>query len=466
MPALSPTIAADSRSRSELRATVTLAIPVVAVQVGFMGMGVVDALMIGHAGAAPLAAVALGNLYFFNASIIATGTLMALDPVVAQAVGAHDDVAVARAMQRGLLLSVLLAAFTVLLLAPAHWVLVATRQQPDVVPDATAYVHVSAYGALPFVAFVVLRQSLQALQRVAPIVWTVVLANLSNAGLNWVFIYGHLGSPALGVRGSAVATAISRWLMAFILLALAWRELRPRLHPFRAEVLHPRPLGRMLHLGVPIGLQQFLEGGAFGAIGLLMGILGTVEMAAHQIAITLASLTFMVPLGVSSAAAVRVGRAVGRGDAPRARAAAWAAYLCGVGFMCATALIFLTLARPLARAFTGDARVVAVAATLIPVAGVFQVFDGAQAVGAGVLRGLGDTRAPLLAMVAGYWLVGLPVSIYLGFHTPLRAAGLWWGFVASLGTVALFLAWRVRRLFARDLRRVLVDEEEALAEAI
>ena len=466
MSALSTTVIDDAGSRSELRATLALAVPVAAVQVGFMGMGVVDALMIGRAGAAPLAAVALGNLYFFNAAIIATGTLMALDPVVAQAIGARDHAAVSRAVQRGLVLTVLLTVFTWLLLAPIGWVLRATHQQPDIVPDAAAYVRISAFGALPYIAFVVLRQSLQALQRVGPILWTVLIANTTNAGLNWVFIYGHLGSPALGVRGSATATAISRWVMALVLLALGWRELRPCIFPLRREALHLRPLGRMLHLGVPIGLQQFLESGAFGAIGLMMGVLGTVQMAAHQIAITLASLTFMVPLGVSSAAAVRVGRAVGSGDADRARQASRAAYLCGVGFMCTTALLFLTLAVPLARAFTIDGRVIAVAATLIPVAGVFQVFDGGQAVGAGVLRGLGDTRAPLVAMLAGYWLIGLPVSVWLGFHTPLRATGLWWGFVASLGSVALFLAWRVRRLFGRDLRRVVVDEEHSLAEAV
>jgi MATE family multidrug resistance protein len=442
---------------SELRATIQLALPVVLVQIGMSFMGVVDTVMVGHVSATVLAAVALGNLYFFNAIVLGNGTLMALDPVVAQAVGAHDHDAVTRAMQRGLLLAVALSVVTALLVLPAHTVLVLTRQQAAIIPDTSAYLRISIPGALPFLVFVVFRQTLQALHRVAPIVWTIVGANLLNAGLNWVFVYGHLGSPSLGAAGSAMATLVSRWLMALALLGFAWPTLRPLLIPWRREVWQLQPIVRLLRLGVPIGLQQLLESGAFGAIGLMMGILGTTEMAGHQIAITLASLTFMVPLGVASAAAVRVGRAVGAGDEPRAKLAARAAFLCGMGFMTLTALLFLLLPRLLASIFTGEAAVIAVAGVLIPVAGVFQIFDGAQAVGAGVLRGLGDTRAPLIGMIAGYWLIGLPVSLALGFHTRLRAAGLWWGFVVSLSIVAVFLAWRISVLFGREMRRVIVE---------
>jgi len=433
---------------------VALAVPVVFVQLGFMAMGAVDTLMVGRLSATMLAAVALGNLYFFNVSIFSAGTLMALDPLVAQAVGARDQRGITRAMQRGLVLSVLLSVGTCLLLAPAAPLLRALRQPAEIVPDAAAYLHVSIAGVLPFLAFVVLRQSLQAMHRVAPIVVTILAANGTNAALNWVFVYGHLGSPALGVVGSAVATAVSRWMMFLLLLALAWRDLAAHLHPWRADTWQAGSLRAMLAIGMPIGAQQALEAGAFGAIGLLMGVLGTLEMAAHQIAITLASLTFMVPLGVATAAAVRVGHAIGAGDDRRARDAIRAAYLCGVGFMTLTAIAFLTLPGPLAAAFTGDTRVVALASVLIPIAGVFQVFDGAQAVGAGVLRGAGDTTAPLVVMLGAYWLLGVPVSAYLGFETRLGAQGLWWGFVVSLAAVAMFLLLRIRVVFARPVRRV------------
>ena len=447
----------DTKPETELQATIRLALPVVLVQIGLMFMGVVDTVMVGHVSARVLAAVALGNLYFFNAIILGNGTLMALDPVIAQAVGAHDMESASRTLQRGLLIAVGLTLLTALLLLPAHDVLVLTRQQPEIIPDTTAYIRISIPGVLPFLLFVVFRQTLQALHRVAPIVWTIVGANVCNAGLNWVFVYGHLGSPALGAAGSAIATLVSRWLMALALPMLAWPTLRPHLSSIRGEAWELMPIVRLLRLGVPIGLQMLLESAAFGAIGLMMGVLGTTEMAGHQIAITLAALTFMVPLGVGAAAAVRVGRAVGARDQARAKLAARAAYLCGLGFMSITALLFLLAPRLLASTFTSDTGVIAIAGLLIPVAGVFQIFDGAQAVGAGVLRGLGDTRAPLLGMIAGYWVIGLPVSLWLGFHTPLRAAGLWWGFVASLSVVAVFLALRIRVLFRREIRRIAIE---------
>jgi MATE family multidrug resistance protein len=449
-----PHSAKGSVGADELRATIALAVPVVLVQLGFMLMGVVDTLMVGRVSARVLAAVALGNLYYFNVTILATGSLMALDPIVAQAVGAGETESVARAMQRGLIIAMGFCLFCVLCIAPAPTVLTTLRQPHEIIGDASIYLRISLAGLAPYLVFVVLRQSLQAMHRVAPIVWTVIVANLSNAAFNWIFVYGHLGSPAMGAAGSAIATAISRWLMLLLLLAWAWRDLRPLMLPVRAGVSSWPALSQMLRIGLPIGAQQGLEAAAFGAIGLLMGVLGTVEMAAHQVAITLAAFTFMVPLGVGSATAVRVGRAIGASDMPRARAAIRAAYLCGVGFMAITAIAFIWLPHVLAAAFTPDVRVIALASTLIPIAGAFQLFDGGQAVGAGVLRGAGDTKAPLVTMLASYWLVGVPVSAYLGFRTSLGAAGLWWGFVVSLAGVAIFLFLRIRVVFAQTVGRV------------
>ena len=438
----------------ELRSTIALAVPIVLVQLGAMAMGVVDTLMVGRVSARVLAAVALGNLYYFNVTILAQGSLMALDPIVAQAVGAGETESVARALQRGLILAAAFSVVCAALIAPAGSVLSALHQPPEIVGDAAAYLRISLAGLVPYLVFVVLRQSLQAMHRVAPIVWTMIAANVSNAAFNWVFVYGHLGSPALGVAGSAIATAISRWLMLLLLLVGAARELGPLVRPIRSGVGAWPPIAQMLRVGLPIGGQQALEAGAFGAIGLLMGVLGMAEMAAHQVAITLAAFTFMVPLGVGSATAVRVGRAIGAGDLPRARAAIRAGYATGVGFMTITAVIFVAAPGLLAAAFTRDARVIALASTLLPIAGVFQVFDGGQAVGAGVLRGAGDTTAPLVVMLASYWLIGVPVSAYLGFRTPLRAAGLWWGFVVSLAGVAIFLFLRIRVVFARGVTRL------------
>ena len=422
-----------------------------------MLMGVVDTLVVGHLSANALAAVAVGNLYFWNAIVIAMGALMVLDPLVSQAVGANDHVAITRAVQRGLILSVALGVASMVVMLPAAPLLRAFHQPAEVIPDAVTYIHISTASTIPFLAFTVLRQTLQALHRNGSIVATIIVANVVNAVLNWVFVFGHLGAPRMGVAGSALATAISRAAMFVILFALAWKDLRPHLGAFDSAIAQWRPMGRMLSLGLPIGLQQFLEYSAFGAVGLLMGTFGATQVASHQIALNLAALTFMVPLGVSAAAAVRVGHAVGAADLARSRRAARISYLLGGGFMTVTAFLFLTLPVWLASLYTRDASVIAIAAILIPVAGVFQVADGLQAVGAGVLRGLGDTRVPLVAMLSGYWLIGVPVSVWLGFRTAMGPEGLWWGFVAGLGSVALFLLWRVRTLFRRGVSRVHVD---------
>jgi MATE family multidrug resistance protein len=438
----------------ELRETVRLALPMVLVQVGIMAMGFVDTVMVGHVSGDVLAQVGLGNIYFFNITIFGIGTLMALDPLVSQAIGARDERSIATATQRGAILALGISVITILAFLPSARVLRALGQPEALIGETSAYLIISAAGVVPFFAFVVFRQTLQALGHIAPLVWTIVLSNILNALLNWVFVYGNLGSPAMNARGSAIATLIARWVMALALLYFARHELMPRFRPIVRGVADRTALWSMLKLGAPIGAQQMLEAMAFGAVGLLMGRLGSTELAAHQAAINLAALTFMVPLGVGAAASVRVGRAVGAGDAVGARAAAHAAYICGVGFMCLTALGFLLFPRQLAEMMTSDAVVIPIAAALIPVAGVFQVFDGGQAVGAGVLRGLGDTRLPLIAMLGGYWLIGLPVSVWLGFHTGMREVGLWSGFVVSLGLVAVFLLLRIQVMLKRDVRRV------------
>jgi MATE family, multidrug efflux pump len=436
-----------------------LAVSVVVIQVGMMAMGVVDTIMVGHISAQALAAVALGNLYFFGLAVFAMGTLMVLDPVVAQAVGARDRPAIARAVQRGVLLAGLLTGPTVVLLTLAAPVFALARQPAEVVPLAAAYAVRTAPGTLPFLLFIVFRQSLQSMGRTAPIVAAILGANLANGALNWAFIFGHFGFPAMGVVGSAWATSISRGLLILTLWLAARRQLNPLLFPLRREIWQLEPLGRMLRLGLPIGAQHVLEFGAFAFVALMMGWIGTREMAGHQIAINLAALTFMVPLGVGDAASVLVGQAVGRGDVPGTRSAARAALACGVVFMTLTGAIFLTLPGPLAGLYTRDLDVIAVAVVLIRIAGVFQVLDGLQVVAAGILRGLGDTRAPMLICLLGYWLLGIPLSAYLAFVVRLGPTGLWWGLVLGLGVVATLLLLRLRMRLARGQPRVIIDTQ-------
>lgn len=423
-----------------------------------MLMGVVDSIMVGRLSAEALGAVALGNVYFFAVGVFGMGMLMALDPLVAQAVGAGDEPAIARAVQRGLLLALAISVPCSLLLVLAGPAL-RTLGQPDALAaGAAVYAWCLIPGVLPFYAFIVLRQTLQARELMRPIVLTIVGANLANVLFNWMLIYGRLGAPALGIAGAAWATTASRWLMTLALLVLAWRELRPHLLPFRREALERAPLTRMAAIGSPIGLQHLMEYGVFGTVALLMGRLGTIPIAAHQVAINLASLTFMVPMGIAGAAAVLVGQAVGRGDMPGARRAARAALACGVAFMTMTALIMLAVPTPLARIYSREAGVVTLAASLLPIAGTFQVFDGLQVVSLGILRGLADTRAPFLIALLGFWLLGFPVSLALGFQRGLGAVGLWWGLVVGLAAVAALLLARVRARLRRDVGRVAVDQ--------
>jgi MATE family multidrug resistance protein len=445
--------------KDELRSVFALALPVAAVQVGMMSMGVVDTIMVGHYAARDLAAVALGNLYFFSCVVFPMGLLMALDPLISQAVGAGDRAAVGRSLQRGLGLAILLGIPVALLLAPGDPLFRLLNQPGEVAPVAAAYARAAIPGVFPFLGFVVFRQTLQAMGRVAPIVLTILGANVLNFLFNWILIYGRLGFPEMGAVGSGWSSSLSRWIMFLGLLVLSWPLLRGYLLPFRRDAFFLKPLLRMMRLGSPIGMQMTLEYGAFGATGILMGWLGTVPMAGHQVAMNLSSLTFMVPLGISQAASVMVGQGVGREDPPGARRAAGAGLILGVLFMSFTALMFLFFPGPLARIYTEEHAVLALAITLLPLAGIFQIFDGLQVVASGVLRGVGDTRTPMLLNLLGFWCIGMPVGIWMCFKEGLGPVGLWWGFVVGLAAVSILLLIRVRARLGRNLTRVVIDEE-------
>ena len=450
-------------NRQDLAAMVRLALPVAVVQVGLMFMGVVDTIMVGHYSTTDLAAVALGNMYFFTAAVFGMGTLFVLDPTVSQAHGAGDEEATSKAIQRGVVLALGLGLMAAVLLLPARAVLTLFRQPPEVIPVAAGYALVSIPGVFPFYGFIVLRQSLQAMGLVAPIVWTIVLTNVANAFFNWVLIYGHLGFPEMGAVGTGWATTLSRWLLAASLLAVGWPILRRYVRPLRPGVLDMGPLVRMIRLGAPIGGHMFLEFGVFGITALFMGWIGTIAVASHQVAINLAALTFMVSVGITQASSVLVGQAVGAGDPPRARRAAGAGLLLATVMMSMSAVVFLSIPETLARLYTDEPEVIALAALLIPVAGVFQIVDGLQVVATGVLRGVGDTLAPMLVGVLGFWVIGLPIGVWLGFGRDWGAVGLWWGLASGLGAVSVFLLVRVWVRFGRDLRRIIIDDEASVS---
>ena len=444
-------------TRADLASIVKLASPIVLIQVGLIAMGTVDSIMVGHVSAEALAAVALGNLYSFGCMSFGIGTLLALDSVIAQALGAGDQPAIALGVQRGLVLALLITVPTSFALLTVEPVLVLMAQPPEVVPLASGYVYRILPGLFPFFAFVALRQTLQAHHETRAVLVSIVVANLANVVLNYVWIYGKLGFPALGVLGSAWSTLVCRWLMGAMLLVLGWRHLAPHLTHLATHVLAVQPMLRMLKLGLPVGAQMFLEWAAFGTVAFLMGGFGAVQVAAHQIALNLSTLTFTVTVGIASAAAVIVGHAVGRGDLAGARRSTIAALGTGVGFMTIAGALFIGIPAVLASAYTGDEAVLALAMLLVPIAGLFQIFDGVQAVSLGVLRGMGDTRAPVAIAMIGFWLCGMPVSLWLAYRAEWGPVGLWWGFVVGLAAVALFLGARIRHRLGRAIARIKID---------
>lgn len=473
MDAAVPT-ASQTPSRSfgdELRQLLRLGLPIALVQLGLAGLNFVDLAMLGHHDERSLPAMALGNTLAWIAAMFCMGAMAAVDPLLSQAVGARDQAALPRVLGRGLLLAVALALPAALLLLPAPTWLRLAQQPEGLIADAAAYARWQTLAILPFLWFSLLRSVLSAHARVLPQVLTILGGNLANAALDWVLIFGKFGLPAMGAHGAALATVICRWLMLAGLLVLGWRDLGPHLRPLRdrsvrAAAFALQPLLRLLRLGAPIGAQFLLEMGVFATTALMIGSLDAdsgdgggngPRLAGHQIALQLASLSFMVPLGLGMAASVRVGWALGRGDAAAIARAVRAALTAAVVVMTGFMLLFLLAPGWLAGLLTAQPEQFAMAVALIPIAGVFQIGDGVQVVAIGCLRGLGDVRSPMWANVLGFWVLGLPLGCWFAFGLAGGPAGLWWGLVLGLFVVAIALLL-VLRLRTREGRTRLVAD--------
>jgi len=442
--------------RAELAPMFRLAWPVATAELGWMAMGLVDTMIVGRVSAEAIGAVGVGSHVFFAVVIFGTGMLLGLDFLVASAVGGgrlHDArVSLVQGVYLSLALAVVLSA--ILFVLPSY--LPAMGVQPEVARQAKGYMDALTWSVLPLLLYATLRRYLQALGYVVPVMVALVSANLINAFGNWVLVFGNLGFPALGATGSGWATSLSRiYLFVFLLAVAAWEERTSGaglVLPWRFAA------GRfvlLVRLGLPAALQMVLEVGVFATATVLAGQLAPVQLAAHQVAISAAAFTFMVPLGISSAAAVRVGHAMGRIDAPGATRAGWTALLLGGAFMTGAALAFIAAPRAIIRIFTNEPDVVSTGVALLGVAAIFQLFDGLQVVATGALRGSGDTRTPMLANLVGHWVLGLPLGYALCFWYGVGVIGLWVGLCVGLTSVALVLiavwSWRTR-LLEHDLR--------------
>ena len=433
--------------RRELSPTLRLAGPVIVAELGWMLMGVVDTLMVGRIGPEAIGAVGLGSILYFSTAIFGMGVLLGLDTLVSQAYGAGLIRECHRWLRDGVHVAVLLTPPLILVNLGLVAALPAFDLHPEVRRLTAPYLDVVMLGSLPLLLYAGFRRYLQAVGVVRPIMITLIAANVVNALVNWLLIFGNLGLPALGVAGAAWATVVGRTFMAVALLVVIVRhEHRLKAGLFDVPFLQvewPR-LMRLLRLGVPAATQLTAEVGVFGAVAALAGRINPVALAAHQVALNLASVTFMVPLGLASAGAVRVGHAIGRRAVDDAASAGWSAMTLAVAFMSASALLFVTAAEPLVRIFTQDPAVVATGIGLMRIAAAFQLFDGFQVVATGALRGLGDTRTPMLSNLIGHWVLALPIAAFMGFRLDMGVIGLWTGLSLGLTIVALVLlvAWR------------------------
>lgn len=433
----------------DVRRLLVLSAPVIASQLGMMMLGVVDLLMVGKVGVRAVGAVTLGNLWIMGTMIFGMGVVFGMDPVVSQAHGAGDGPRAGRALHHGLVTGALMAVPITVAWLLVEQMLLAFGQDAGLARDARNYVWVQIPSILPFLAFTAYRQYLLGRNIVMPSFWVILVGNLVNVALNYVLIFGGLGIPPLGAVGAGIASALVRFAMlGAILVVIRMAALQAGAWvAWSRESFDPAALRATFRMGLPIGLQYGSEMWAFQVTTLLAGRLGELHLSAHAIVLNLASISFMIPLGLSFGAATRVGNLIGAGDLAGSRRAGRVALVMGAAVMGASALSFLLLREWLPALYFGKAQteVIALAASILPIAAAFQLFDGIQAVGGGILRGRGRPRPAAVINLLGYYLFALPLAWWLSFHLGLGLAGLWWGLAAGLAIVAgMLVLWILR----------------------
>ncbi|MEW9807330.1 MATE family efflux transporter [Mesorhizobium sp. ZMM04-5] len=449
--------------RGEIRAMLQLAWPMVLTNLGQTAMTATDVLMMGRLGPDALAAGSLGANLYFMPMIFGLGLMTAASPMIATELGRkrHSVRDVRRTVRQGLWLSVMVSIPIWLFLWHTEAILVAMGQEPRLATLAGSYVRAMMWASMPFYGYLVLRSFISALERPR---WALIIvfgAVGFNVLANWCLMFGNLGFPALGLPGSGWATTLSSLLMFAGMAAVVMFERRFRRYRLFGRFWRPDwpRLKAFLKLGMPIAALLLFEVSIFNASSFLMGLISAASIAAYAIAIQLASLSFMVPLGLAQAVTVRVGRAHGAGDLDAVTRAGWTAYAMGVGFMALMATAMILLPYQLISAFIdldapANAEVVGLAVGFLAMAGLFQVVDGAQAVAGGMLRGLHDTTVPMIYALIGYWGVGLPLGIALAFPGGLEGTGIWIGLSVGLAVVAVLMLVRWLRRDRLGLTRV------------
>lgn len=439
---------------AEVLAVLRLALPLVAAELGWMLQGIVDTIMVGRMpeAASAIGGSAVGASVFYTTGIFFGSLLLGMDPLVSQAFGAGRLRDCHRTLVNGLWLMLGLSPVLMAIVLGMIPVLTAMGLHPAVVAQADPFMRALVWGTPPLLLFFALRHYFQCLNYAKMVMFILLTANLVNWFLNWVLIFGQLGAPAMGVRGSAWSTVIARvYMLALAVAYLLYVDRRDRLGLFTVSL---RPalaeMRLIIRYGLPAAVQMGLELAVFLIAALLIGKLGPVPLAGHQIALMVVAFTYMVPLGIGAAAAVMVGQAIGAGDMGSARRAGWISIALGAAFMSCCGVVLITAPRAVVRIFTADPAVVAAGTSLVMVGAAFQLFDGIQTVATGALRGAGETRLPMFTFLFGYWSLGVPLGWWLAFRGGWGAKGLWVGFCAALISIGLVLlgvwGWRSNRL--------------------
>jgi MATE family multidrug resistance protein len=449
----------------EVRPMLELAMPLVMAELGWMTMGIVDTMMVGRLSdsARAIGAVSLASILYIAVAIFGTGLMLGLDTLVSHSYGAGDVEDCHRSLVNGVYLSIAITPVLMGIVRVIEPVLHAVKIDPSVLDQTIPYLRALNWGTLPLLLYFVFRRYLQGMSLAKPVMFALVSANLVNLAGNWILIWGHWGFPAMGTVGSGWSTCVARIYMMGVLLVYSvyydhrhqtgLREARRIPDFFR--------IWQLVQLGFPAATQFGMEVGVFAIATTLIGKLGAVPLASHQIALNTVSLTYMVPLGISSAAAVRVGQALGRGDPHGASRAGWTAMALGAGFMACMGILLMAVPRIIVRIYTPDAVVIEAATGLLFVGAFFQLFDGLQTVATGALRGARDTRTPMICHLVFYWFLGLPLGAFLCFRMEWGAKGLWAGLCAALiliGTVLLYFWHRKEQSFMAGDTKMVVRE--------
>lgn len=448
--------------RRETVILLRLAGPLIAGQVATVAQNFVDTVMAGRLSPQALAAVALGGAVWQTLLLFLIGVLTAISPSVAQLAGAGREDEAGGVVQQAMWIAAGLSALAVAGMMAPRPLLELLDVEPSIIPTALGYLRALAWGVPGVAIYLVLRYLCEGMGETRPVMWIGLVGLGVNVFANWTLMYGRLGFPALGAVGCGYATAIVFWVQGLAMVLYAKRA--PLLARIPIRLLPPRPdaavIRELLRIGVPIGVSIFLESSMFAGVALLMGSLGTIAVAAHQVAINFIALAFMVPLGLAMATTVRVGRAAGQGDPVAVRRSGWTGIGLALAVQAVTAAVLLTMPRWIARIYTEDQAVLGVAVQLLMLAAIFQFSDGLQVSAAGALRGLKDTRVPMWITLAAYWGVGLPAAWMLGIRLGLGPRGLWSGWIFGLTVAAVLLARRFVRLStvpAADLQSGAVD---------